>query len=97
VVDEATFGILAPEECERYGVVDAGTVAQLGAKARRSSGRISEREQMAFIGALTLQLLARSFGDGFATRATTARRRLDDWALCVFEDRAPQAGSGTAP
>jgi asparagine synthase (glutamine-hydrolysing) len=96
VADEATFGILAREECERYGVVDADMVALLGRKARRSSGRISEREQMAFIGALTLQLLARSFGDGFEARAQDARRRLDDWALCVFEDRVPRAGLGTS-
>jgi len=96
-IDEATFSILAREECERYGVVDADAVALLGAKARRSSGRISEREQMAFIGAVTLQLVARSFGDGFASRATNARRRLDGWTLCVFEDRCPQTDVGHRP
>lgn len=84
-------GVLAREECERYGVVDARVAGRLDAKARRASGRISEREQMAFVGAVTLQLLARAFTDELPKRAAAARTRLDGWALHVFEDRCPGA------
>ena len=50
---------LSAEECARYGLLDSGAVNRLVKKAQRTQGALmSEREQMALVGAITLQLLA---------------------------------------
>jgi asparagine synthase (glutamine-hydrolysing) len=79
---------LSPEECARYELVDAKAVGRLVDKARRAHGALAgEREQMALLGAFTLQLLARSFTDSFGSRARDARDALDRLHPQVLEDR----------
>jgi len=85
---------LSPEECVRYGLVDAEAIGRLVRKARRAHGALTgEREQMALVGALTLQLLARSFADDFALRAREARDVLDHLRPHVLEDRVAAPGA----
>jgi len=92
--DDSLLDLLSAAECARYGMVDAAAAGRLVAKARRTEGHLSEREQMAFVGALTLQVLARQFGAAFDARAREARRRLDGWQQHVLEDRV---GGTSAP
>ena len=82
---------LSGDMCERYGLVDATVVARLVDKARRLEGRMAgEREEMALIGALTLQMLARDFIDEFGDRARAQRALLERAELHVFEDRVSE-------
>jgi asparagine synthase (glutamine-hydrolysing) len=53
-----------------------------------------EREEMALVGLLTLQLLMRFFLEDFASRADEARRALNDHRLSVFEDRTTSQVKG---
>lgn len=70
------------------GLFDPAATAALFAKARASEGRnVSEREQMAIVGLLTLQLLARAYGPELAGRLEVARRRLEAQPRLVFVDR----------
>jgi asparagine synthase (glutamine-hydrolysing) len=79
--------LLSEAECKRFGLVDARVADRLVTKARRLDGRLAgEREEMALVGALTLQLWARSFLDDFATRVRERRASLDVSELHVFED-----------
>lgn len=80
--------VLSGDECSRYGLVDPATAGRLAAKARDRGGRVSEREQMALVGVITLQLLARAFLDDFPARVRDARARLDRSSLHVFVDNA---------
>ena len=79
--------LLSADECSRYGLVDPGVAGRLVAKARGRDGRLGgEREEMALVGALTLQLWARAFGDEFAGRVRERRSALERSELHVFED-----------
>ncbi len=89
--------LLSPDALDRYGLADARAVAALAARAHARDGRMAgEREEMALVGVLTLQLLARAVTDDFPARAAAARRRLDDAPLHILVDRAPDAAADTA-
>jgi len=91
--------LLSPRALAETGVADCGAAGRLVEKARRQGGRMSgEREEMALVGLLTLQLWARLFFSGFGGRAAEARRRLDACAPQVLVDRsetAARAGGGS--
>jgi asparagine synthase (glutamine-hydrolysing) len=97
-ITTALFGSTAPdyfvelvsdEGISRLGLADAQAARLLVAKARRRGGRMSgEREEMALVGLLTLQLLGRAFFEEFPQRARELRRQLDHASLCVLEDHA---------
>ncbi len=88
---------LSAEECARYGLLDSGAVNRLVKKAQRTQGALmSEREQMALVGAITLQLLARSYKDEFASKAREGRDALDRLQPHVVEDRVAAAAAPSA-
>jgi len=72
----------------RFGLVDVPAAAQLVEKARARVGRMAgEREEMALVGLLTLQLLGHFFLEGLAGRVKDARRALDACTPNVHVDR----------
>ncbi len=76
---------------ERLGLVEADTAGKLVDKALRHEGRMSgEREEMALVGLLTLQLLGHFYLERFTQRAMDARRRLDDNEADVLVDQSAQ-------
>ncbi len=80
------FGTGAPEWIDealedgalrRLGVVAPDPARRLIAKARRQQGRMGgEREEMALVGLLSLQVLAQAFLEEFPARLTAARAAL---------------------
>jgi asparagine synthase (glutamine-hydrolysing) len=73
-VDELMSG----EVLARLGLVEQGPTEKLVEKARRQAGRMSgEREEMALVGILTLQLLGWFFLERFSQRVAEARQRFD--------------------
>ncbi len=79
--------LLSKSGMARFGLLAGDTAGRLVAKAQERAGRMSgEREEMALVGILTLQLLAEFFLERFADRAAEARTGLDRWQLSVFED-----------
>lgn len=84
--------LLSPDALDRYGLADARAVTALAARAHARNGHMAgEREEMALVGVLTLQLLARAMTDDFPARADAARHRLDETPIHVLEDRSPGA------
>lgn len=80
-------GLLAEDALARYGLADAGAVQALAAKAHRQGGAMAgEREEMALVGVLTLQLLARDVLDERPQREATARAALRN-APCHVDER----------
>ena len=100
----ALFGPKAPEyvrellsdtAVERLGVLDPKATRVLTARAFDRQGQMAgEREEMALVGALTLQGLAQAYLVDFAGRATAARRRLDRIEPTVQVDRVGIAVGG---
>ena len=84
---------LAPSALERQGLVDPGPARRLVDKAVRLRGAMSgEREEMALVGLLTLQVLSRQFLDEFHGRVTEATAALRPVAPTVaVEGRVPQS------
>ncbi|WP_051340480.1 asparagine synthase (glutamine-hydrolyzing) [Azospirillum halopraeferens] len=81
--------LLSERALDGFGLVDAAGVAQLAARAHRQEGRMAgEREEMALVGVLTLQMLAHAYREDFRDRATRARGRLEAATLHVLEDHA---------
>ncbi len=79
--------LLSPSYLARFGLVDCGPATKLVDKARRRGGRMSgEREEMALVGLLTLQLMAHLYLESFNTRAAALGRGLDHWKPCVAAD-----------
>ena len=91
------FGSRAPEyvrdllsdaAVERFGLLDPKAASVLTARAFDRQGHMTgEREEMALVGALTLQGLAQAYLADFGDRAREARRRLDDVVPSVLVDR----------
>lgn len=82
--------LLSEEALARFGAVDPGPAGKLIAKARRQGGRMGgEREEMALVALLSLQLLGHFFMREFPHRVSTSVSRLTDSRLLVFEDRHP--------
>jgi asparagine synthase (glutamine-hydrolysing) len=87
VASESGDDLLSPANVERFGLLDAEAVPRLAARIRaRSERQLGEREEMAFLGALTLQLLAVAFVEEFDSRCSTALRALDRVAPHVLVD-----------
>ena len=81
--------LLSPRRLADLGLTDVEAVGRLVDKARKQHGRMSgEREHMALIGALTLQLLGHLFLEEFPDRAVQARAALDPDKLRVQVDRS---------
>jgi len=80
--------LLSESSLAKFGLIEQRSASKLIQKARRRAGRMTgEREQMALIGLVTLQLLARLFQVDFDARARRARKKLDYMRLTVLEDR----------
>jgi len=85
--------LMSPPYLARFGLVDCGPATKLVAKALRQEGRMSgEREEMALVGLLTLQVLAHLYLERFNSRAAELRRELDNWKPCVAEDLVAARG-----
>jgi len=94
----ALFGANAPEYVRdllsedmlaRYGLVDTAGAVALASKAHRQDGRMAgEREEMALVGVLSLQMLAHAYGDTFQGRVAERQARLEETPIHVLEDRA---------
>ena len=86
--------LLSEESLNRYGLVDAAGVAALAAKAHRTDGRMAgEREEMALVGVLTLQMLARHALDELPDRAASLRARLDAAPIHILEEHLDSAAA----
>ncbi|MDQ2102251.1 asparagine synthase (glutamine-hydrolyzing) [Azospirillum isscasi] len=86
--------LLSEESLNRYGLVDAAGVAALAAKAHRQDGRMAgEREEMALVGVLTLQMLARNVLDELPGRASSLRARLDAAPIHILEEHLDSAAA----
>jgi asparagine synthase (glutamine-hydrolysing) len=70
--------LLSDEAIRRIGLLDEDAVRHLVARGRQAAGRMpGEREEMALIGVVTLQVWGERFLESFATEAAAARARLD--------------------
>ncbi len=93
----ALFGPDAPEYVRdllsetmlaRYGLADTAGALALAGKAHRQEGRMAgEREEMALVGVLTLQMLAHAYTDSFHQRAAERLAALERAPIHVLEDR----------
>ncbi len=80
--------LLSPSCLERFGLVEPGPAGRLVENARRRGGRMSgEREEMAVVGVLTLQILAYLYLERFVERAAGQLAALDEREPEVLEDR----------
>jgi asparagine synthase (glutamine-hydrolysing) len=80
--------LLCPAALARLGLVEPAAAGRLVEKARRQKGRMSgEREEMALVGVITLQLLGHFYLERFGHRAQEARRLLDETEASVYCDR----------
>ncbi len=85
---EAFGAYLTPAALEKAGCFDVKVVEQLLARMRRRGGdQIGEREEMAFVGVLTLAILADAFGPGFGDKTREATARLARIPCRVLVDR----------
>jgi asparagine synthase (glutamine-hydrolysing) len=90
--------MLSPERLAATGLVDAEAARPLVEKAVRSGGRMSgEREEMALLGVLTLQVLDDRFRGGLSREVERLAERLAGAAPDVLVDRAPAAPRAPAP
>ncbi|WP_207456452.1 asparagine synthase (glutamine-hydrolyzing) [Azospirillum sp. SYSU D00513] len=86
--------LLSPEAVSRFGLADPTAVASLSAKAHRSGGQMAgEREEMALVGVLTMQMLAKDYLEDFPRTAATLRRKLEEVPTHVLEDRLGAAAA----
>ncbi len=92
--DDYVSELLSAGKIEEHGLVDPVAARRLIDKARRSGGVMGgEREEMALLGMLTLQILAEEFRNRFSERIESLRRRLDGAEPDVLVDRSVAAGS----
>jgi asparagine synthase (glutamine-hydrolysing) len=88
--------LLSDAAVARFGLLDPKATRVLAARAFDRQGRMAgEREEMALVGALTLQGLAQAYLADFGSRADAARRRLDGVAPTVRVDRVADASSSS--
>jgi asparagine synthase (glutamine-hydrolysing) len=88
LVDE----LLSPQAVARMGLLDPKAARLLVDKARTRGGRMAgEREEMALVGALTLQILGHGYLESFTPRVEQSRRALDGVPPNVLEDRVAGA------
>jgi asparagine synthase (glutamine-hydrolysing) len=76
------------------GLADAKAAGVLVSKARRQGGRMSgEREEMALVGLITLQLLGHRYGEDLGRRVREGAARFDESRVRVLEDASAEAGA----
>jgi asparagine synthase (glutamine-hydrolysing) len=91
---EYVSDLLSDAAVGRLGLVDPKASRLLLDRARARDGHMAgEREEMALVGALTLQALGRQYLEDFPGRAAEARRRLDGDEPHVLVDRVGAAPS----
>lgn len=74
---EAGLDLLSSRNVEHVGLLDDGVVRRLAARIHdRAELAVGEREEMAMLGAVTVQLLAGAFLDDFGSRARGSLERL---------------------
>jgi asparagine synthase (glutamine-hydrolysing) len=80
--------LLSDSGLERYGLIASAPASRLVAKARAHNGRLgSEREEMAVVGVLSLQLLGYHYLQEFPQRLKAAGERAEGLRFQVCEDR----------
>jgi asparagine synthase (glutamine-hydrolysing) len=99
--DDYVQDLLMTGRLADLGLVDPAPAQRLIEKARRMGGRMNgEREEMALVGLLTIQILASLYTERFEARVEDLRRRLDGCEPDVLEDRsacAREAGPECSP
>jgi asparagine synthase (glutamine-hydrolysing) len=84
--------LLEDSALEASGVVALDAARPLIAKARAHAGHLgSEREEMALVGLITLQLLVQAYGPELEGRLAAARARFQRARRWVLEDRVGEA------
>jgi len=81
---EFVTDLLSPAGIARYGLLNGAAVSALLSRTMNGDGQSSEREQMALMGALTTQMLARQMVDEFPARLMEARGRLKRDSVTVL-------------
>jgi asparagine synthase (glutamine-hydrolysing) len=85
--------LLSEEAIARVGLADPKATGSLVSKARRQGGRMSgEREEMALVGLITLQLLGHQYGEDLGRRVREGAARFDESRVMVFEDASADTG-----
>ena len=80
--------LLSEDALAAHGLADAKTASALLARVARRDGQgLSEREEMGLVGVLTLAMLARHFGPGYARHARDAAAALDRMPLHIDADQ----------
>jgi asparagine synthase (glutamine-hydrolysing) len=88
--------LLSDGAVDRLGLVDPKASRLLVDRARARGGHMAgEREEMALVGALTLQALGEAYLVDFPRRAAEARTRLDGVAPHVLVDLTTEAAAGS--
>ena len=89
--------LLSPDALARYGLTDPVAVATLAGKAHRQNGHMTgEREEMALVGVLTLQMLAHNILDELPQRVRQQRAALERADIHVLEDHRDTIRSSAA-
>ena len=92
--DDYVDELLSDKALARLGLVDPRLTGKLVEKARRQGGKMSgEREEMALLGVLTLQLMGCFYLEHFAKRVAEARCTLDQHEPTVCHDAVGSAAS----
>lgn len=79
--------LLSARSLAESGVIDARVAGAFADRFVGKAGRMGEREEMALVGLLTLQLLHRSMIHGVASKIDDAEGRIEGVVPDVFEDR----------
>lgn len=88
--------LLSPAALAESGLIDSTAASGLAARFIGKPARMGEREEMALVGLLTLQLLNRSMIRGLGARVTEAEQRLSDTQPLILEDHRTPAHRGLA-
>jgi asparagine synthase (glutamine-hydrolysing) len=90
--------MLSPESLDSHGLVEPGPARMLAEKAWSRNGAMAgEREEMALMGILTLQLLAEWVRKELPAEARRLHDRLKQVPPNVLEDRTPIGASRSSP
>jgi asparagine synthase (glutamine-hydrolysing) len=82
--------LLSPASLAEHGLCNAAVVSQLLRRVEEGKP-LGEREEMGLVGVLTLTILARHLGAGFAGHAAQGRAWLEGSVRNIFVDQSSQA------